>query len=94
MTVRPSLPSWSLWTLAALGLVGAYVGVTGIVMTGSFAVAGPAATSDTTIAYWKQVQIWFDVLAICSLAIVVACGATLRRRMLRSRRTNTPDVAT
>ena len=93
MTVRPSFPSWSLWALAALGLAGAYVGVNGIVMTGSFAVAGPAATSDATLAYWKQVQIWFDVLAICSLAIVVACGATLRRRRLRSRRTSPPDLA-
>jgi chromate transport protein ChrA len=92
-TLGPSLPSWALWALAALGLLGLYFGVSGIVMTGSFAVAGPAATSDATLAHWKHVQLWFDLLAVCSLALVVACAASLGRRMVRSRKAPTSDVA-
>jgi hypothetical protein len=63
-----------------LALVGLYFGLSGVIMTGSFAVAGPAATADETLAYWKHVQLWYDGITLVSLGLAVACTARLLRR--------------
>ena len=87
------IPSWLLWALMALGLLGLYFGLSGIVMTGSFSVAGPAATSMATLAYWKRVQLWYDVLAGCSFTLVVACATILARRLSRRPEKPRPEGA-
>ena len=76
----------ALWILLLLGLLGAYLGLSGILMSGSFAVAGPAASADATLAYWKRVQLWYDGLAVGSLAVVLVCATALVRKR-RARRT-------
>ena len=81
MTTR--VPSGVLWVLLLLGLVGLFLGLNGILMTGSFAVAGPAVTAEHTLAYWKGVQRWYGGLALVSLAVVVGGTVLLVRRRRR-----------
>jgi hypothetical protein len=69
--------------LLLLGLFGLCLALSGIVMTGSFAVAGPAVTAEQTLAYWKGVQRWYVVLALVSLAVVVGSTVLLLRRRRR-----------
>jgi hypothetical protein len=78
--LRKPLSAGALWVVLLLGLVGLYFGVSGVIMTGSFAVAGPGAGADETQAYWKHVQLWYDGITLVSLGLVVACAALLFRR--------------
>ena len=84
----------TLWLLVGLGLLGLGLGLYGIVMTGSFAVAGPAATEDARMAYWEGVQRWFDGLALFSTLLAGAGGAELARRAVRARTARMPGKAT
>jgi hypothetical protein len=72
-----------LWGLLILSLVGLYLGLSGIVMAGSFSVAGPAANSEQLAAFWMRVQRSYDLLALVSFAVLVACGVVLFRRRRR-----------
>jgi len=62
---------WHLWAVGLLGAVGFIMGLWGIVMTGSMAVAGPAASSVPREAYWLRVQLWYDILTIASLVLLL-----------------------
>jgi hypothetical protein len=74
------LSAGALWLAFLLGLVGFYFGLSGVIMTGSFAVVGPAAVADETLAYWKHVQLWYNGITLVSLGLVVVCAALLVRR--------------
>lgn len=78
--LRKPLSAAALWVVFLLALVGLYFGLSGVIMTGSFAVAGPAATSDETLAYWKHVQLWYDGITLVSLGLAVACAVRLFHR--------------
>jgi len=85
------LPLWMIGAFVVAGLLGLCVGVSGVVMTGSFAVSGPAATAEITRAHWKHVQHWYDALTIGSLTLLLASAVLLIRavRKARSRRSAT-----
>jgi hypothetical protein len=74
------IPSGVLWGLLILSLIGLYLGLNGIVMSASFAVAGPAASSDQLAAFWMRVQRSYDLLALVSFAVLVVCAVVLFRR--------------
>jgi hypothetical protein len=86
MPAKRSLPSWLVCAFAVLGLLGLCFGVSGIMMTGSFAVAGPAAAAATTLDYWKRIQLWYDALAVGSLVLLGTCAVSLARRVVRADR--------
>lgn len=55
-------------------------------MTGSFAVAGPAATAASTLAYWKRIQLWYDALTVGSLVLLGMCVVSIARPAVRADR--------
>jgi hypothetical protein len=81
------LPTWSLLTLGALGLAGLLLGLNGILMTGSFAVAGPAASDAARTAHWERIQLWYDGLALGSLALIGGVAVALIGRSRRAKAT-------
>ena len=85
---RSPLPNWLLWLLAATGTIGAYFGLSGVVMTGSFAVAAPQREAE----YLRAQQWWLAILALSAATLVLVGIALVRRH--RSRRTVAPRVGT
>jgi hypothetical protein len=74
------LPAWMIVVFAIVGLVGLCLGVSGMVMTGSFAVSGSADTAEIAGAHWKHVQHWYDALTAGSLLLLVAGAVSIGRR--------------
>lgn len=72
-----SLPAWSLWLAMFLGVVGAYFATSGILMTGSFAVASPEREAE-----YMTAQRWWMVVLALSVCATLGAGAILGRRSM------------
>lgn len=86
MSVSGSKSTAALWLLGVVGVVGLYFGLMGTIMSGSFAVAGPAASEAERLAYWRPIQNWYGGVVLASFVLLVGVGVGVVRRVMRTMR--------